>query len=390
MAHGHASFSSKWLWPFHSARAFVAHSCADDDLVHPLARGLGRYFDVWCDSFTVGDESSTTRRMLDSDVIVFVASDHAVREGSTSLFEYDVADSTPRLRDSIFLVHLDSRCSAQTSEQVGHRIYYPWDGGHDAVSVRSMARAMARRLASKAGFSKVGKGWVGGNRADLVLETILSAPPTPPFVLAALYSRATTEAIVQSLSSLSRCEKENAIQYMQAAWSDMAIRSRWRPDTSVTMAHLAYLSARISPRDVGLARSFLREAPPPEARFLHRSYVVSMALLGEDGRLRDFARRLQTERSRLWDMHRRLNLEFHKFYYGCEAEVIRELVRSIESLDPVELLELNVVTLSQLSRDLEHIELLRVRGAGLRDRGVEPRILQSAVNELQRRCSRAQ
>ena len=380
--------------PFQAARIFLSHSWDDNREADYIFKRLNKVFNVWYDrdsssdpyfssGIFIGDPVLPRKIISSADFILFLASKSSMDESKTSFRELGIAERISQShRNNLGLIELKPYQIPDSYKNLKF----------EKFSLKTADKDIARIIVSiKNRLTELGKltlvqGYFAPNiystadDQDLFLETIEDPLRRGIYALNTIPRALEREKLINNLLSLSKTKRNNITNALYNIYLGMT-----DPIYSIARQNAVYIVSRLNIGAIDLVHDFRRRHPPIEEGFLYRGFHIACGFLGNLDSMHEYVRGLYKGRSKAWANQRHLNLDFHCVYYGSKNGALLELRDTLKSLHPINLLELNVFTLGNLSDDSSDVDLLTTNESRLISEGVDPDILKYSINSISKK-----
>ncbi len=388
-----AVIQQKFHNPLQSAVVFVAHACSDHKASNFLADEVEKRFRIWysCDrsratgNIRVGSPVFNRKKIASADYVLFLASEASMASSSIAHAELSVAqilDIKTKTSD-LGIVTLDGFSVPTEFRDLRFESFSWTTRKRDAERI---TLAIGDALADRSGFVSANKNvlqiaTIASASLEQRMEYLSASDQNGAFLFNAITRSAEMAKLVEALKALPKKQKHHSIQRLLDLYLSCD-----KPQDAVARQNAAFILGKVAEGDLHVARQVKKRFPDFDQPFLFRGVQISLAHLGDVDTLRDYVQNLASEPGAAWDAQRRINRDFHLFYYEGLAGVLNELRTTLRDGRPRQLLALNVVTLSEFSKSKSDLDLLNSNTAYLTHHGgVSRELMNLAIRRIKRR-----
>lgn len=380
--------------PFEAALVFLGHSWDDNAESDYLFNELKGHFRIWYDrgslggaiyypGLNIGEPILPRRIIAASDFVLFLASASSMAERTISARELSIAEiETIRLGHGLGLIELAPFRIPAGYGDLKFETFSLASGTDDAARIID---AVKRRL------TEIGKLiplpgtsapiiYSGSDDLDMFLDAVNHPSRRGLFALNVIPRAAERERLITRLLSMPNTDQEDVTDAL------LSIYMTDVPGFSLVRQSAVYLLARLNLNRGDLAKEVRLRFPREDELFLYRGFHIASGFLGNLEVMREYVHGLNSSRALRWSQQRKLNRDFHTIYYGSATGALTELRETIRTQRPLNLLELNVYTLGDMSSGPNDADLLKNHQEILISNGVEPRILRSAIRSIRKKA----
>lgn len=343
--------------PFKAATVFLSHRCADHAASEYLFRKLQTRFRVWYScggALKIGDPILPRRQLVDSNFILFLASELSLSPTSVAKSELALADIL-NIREAIplgIVVLGDFRLPREYSEFLFD--VFHWQSR--SADAERIAQRVEARLIRDARMKPVRSGdhtvYVVRDVDAIIYELLHGSRNRAQLLLNSPFRYYEMSRIVEIL----KAQKKNARDLVIEKLQDIFLAGD--SDCVVARQNAVFVLGKMAKRDTSLIKSLTKRFPEYDEPFLYRGFHIALSYSSDDALMEPYMDALETEKTPEWRVQRKINREFHCLYYGGEAGALNELRASLLLTRPHNLLRLNTFTLGEFARTAHDLKIL--------------------------------